>query len=173
MFTPSTTNFLQPNGFIVVLERSPEVSFFAQAITIPDMSIDNPRRSNPFVAIPEPGDHIQFSPLTIEFQVDADVANWETIHSWMTQIGFPEEYQQFTDGINDIKGDSVGTIQNLKSDITITVLDNNKKPKIKFTFRDCIPSTLSGLSLDLNGDVEPIIASASFDYAYYTMSRAV
>lgn len=172
-FAPVNSNFLQSNGFIVTFERSPEVSFFAYAITVPEVSINNPRRATPFVEIPEPGDHMQYGQMTLQFQMDEELLAWETIYNWMTQIAFPEDFAQFVQGVNDPAGQSPGDIKNLVADITVTVLDNHKKPKVKFIFHDCIPASLSNLEFDLNGDTEPMIISAAFDYSFYTMSRDV
>jgi len=172
-FAPVNSNFLQSNGYVVTFERSPEVSFFAYAVTVPEMSINNPRRATPFVEIPEPGDHIQYGQMLLQFQMDEELKTWESIYNWMLQIGFPEAYEQFAAGLVDPLGDSPGTVKNLTSDITVTVLDNHKRPKVKFTFHDCIPASLSNLEFDLNGDTEPMIISAAFDYSFYTMSRNV
>jgi len=167
------TNFLQPSGFTISFSRSPEITFFANSVSIPDLSISNPRRSTPFSTIPEPGDHVEFGQFQIQFLMDEDMKTYQCIYDWMMQIGFPETHTQFIDGIAATNGDAVGKIENLLSDITITVLNNHKRPIAKFTFKDCMPSSLSGAELNLTSGVEPIIASATFDYTLFTMSRAI
>ena len=69
-------NFLSPLGFRFLLNKAPNIEYFCQVATLPTISMTEINRSNPFVAIPQPGDRIVYEPLTLQFRVDEDMTNY-------------------------------------------------------------------------------------------------
>ena len=55
-------NFLSPLGFRFILSRTPNIEYFCQVATLPTISMTEINQSNPFVAIPQPGDRIVYEP---------------------------------------------------------------------------------------------------------------
>ena len=162
------TNFLNPNGFFLQIERMPLVSFFCQDITLPDLSLPPVEQPTPLVNIQVPTDKLQFSPLTIEFAVDAKMRNWQECFKWMQGLGFPENYEQYTRE-NQSRGfqDSADLPKNY-SDATLFILGKNNEVTKKFKFVDCYPSSLGGIRFSTqNQDVLYAKSSITLHYSYF------
>lgn len=172
MRSPENTNYYNPQGFIVLIKRLPNVSFFCNSVNIPGLSITNPTQSNPFIRMPIPGDQAAFENLTIQFHIDENLKNWIEVAKWMISISFPEDHEQFKFAVDDPSGSLVGSDKNLYSNISIIVLGSDKSPQMEFEFFDCVPNSLSGLDLTVNdSDINPISASATFDFSYVRINK--
>lgn len=172
MSTPINTNHLVPNSFLIQITRTDTLSFFAQRVNLPGLSISNPKQQNPFTAIPVPGDHASWEQLQISFMADEDLKNWEEIFNWYTGITFPRDYQQFIDQANDALGSKPRSEVNMYAQITITILNNHKLPICDFIFEDCIPADLQGPTFDITQtDVEPALCSLTLDFSNYRIRR--
>nr|HRC95258.1 hypothetical protein [Coprothermobacter proteolyticus] len=109
MRSPENTNYLNPQGFIVLIKRLPHVSFFCNTVNIPGISLSNPNQSNPFTRMPIPGDQAAFDDLTIQFHIDEGMKNWIEVAKWMISTSFPEDHEQFKFAVDDPEGSSVGS----------------------------------------------------------------
>jgi hypothetical protein len=60
----------------------------------------------------------------------------------------------------------------LRSDISINLLNSNKRPFVRFVYRDCMPISLSGINIDTTqNDVYYPKADVTFSYNYYEIER--
>jgi hypothetical protein len=165
-------NFLNPTGFLVTINRLPNVSFWCNAVTLPGISVANPQQANPFSKLPVPGDFADIDSLSIEFAVDEDMKNWLEIMRWFIGLTFPEDYAQFSFGILDPTGDVPGTLNNLYSEISVTVLSSHKNPIATFIYHDCIPQTISGIDMSVvTQDIETVPCTATFDFSHFTVVK--
>lgn len=165
--TPTNKNFLSPLNFKFIMKRAPHVNFFIQKITIPSINLPTAMTSNPFLAIPYSGDHLEFDELVISFKVDEDLKNYMEIQNWLRGTG-KQSYEQY----KELATNSRLTGESLKSEISLTVLTSAKRPNYEIVFEDAFPISISGLTFDSsNEDVSYLEAEATFKYTKYEISK--
>ena len=162
-------NFLVPNGFMFKVERLPKVSFFTQSIELPALSLPALDVPTPLSVIEVPSDKLQFSTLNVPFIIDEKMENWIEVYKWMRGLGFPENYPQYsTENMvrNGIEG--LSELQRNYSQASLVILGSNNVPVREFTFVDCFPVALSGISFSsTNTDVQYATATVELEYSYY------
>lgn len=159
-------NFLEGINFKMVLKRAPHLEFFSKAVTIPSISIAQVPVSTPFSTIYEHGDHITFAPLDFTFRIDQKMQNWTEIVTWMTQIGFPESYEQY--GVKEISSIRKSPAD-LKSDIDVVLFSSKNNPIKTMTFKNAWPTDISGISIDIDQDnVTYLESTVTFSYDIFT-----
>ena len=162
-------NFLIPNGFMFKVERLPKVSFFTQSIELPSLSLPAIDLPTPLSVIDVPSDQLQFSTLSVPFIVDEKMDNWVEVYKWMRGLGFPENYSQYTTENSPRNNmNNISELQRNYSQATLIVLGSNNTPVREFTFVDCFPTSLSGISFSsTNTDVQYVTATVELEYSYY------
>ena len=165
---PSTDiNFLSPTGFILNIERLPKVSFFAQNVTLPSISLQTLSQTTPLSTIQIPSDLLEFAPLTLNFLVDERMENYLEAFRWMQGLGFPEDYSQYR-AQNNRGFDSSSDLQKNYSEAKLIVLGANKTKVKTINFYDCFPVSLSGFETDSTAtDVQYVRASLELQYSYF------
>ena len=173
---PENINSLRANGFKFIINALPKVTYFCQTAAFPQMSIGIAKQSTPFVDIPWAGEKITFSPLTIKFLVQEDMANYTEIYDWMIGLGFPEnrtQYAKLLDGkaqtpLEVNKKGGAGQ----KSDATLIILNSEYKESGNVFFRDCFPISLSGVNFtSTDRDTQYVQAEVTFIYRDYYFER--
>jgi hypothetical protein len=175
---PTDLNYLKPNGFKFQITNSPNISYFCQAASIPQISIGYIDLENPYTKIPYPGEKLTYDDLTIKFMVQEDMSDYLEIFNWLIGLGAPEGAEQFNawnksqsfrfPGIQDKRGASIGNF----SDADLTILDSDNKPNIIIHFRDIFPIGLQGLEFDIStGSAAHMSATATFKYTFYTIEK--
>jgi hypothetical protein len=112
--------------------------------------------------------------LEITFLVNENLQNYREIHDWMIGIGFPQDNPQHAKAVVEDAGlkPNSGNLSNpstLMSDATLTILTNKNNPSLKVNFKNCFPTTLSGLTYNTQiTDTEQLTASVTFKYDLYT-----
>ena len=164
-------NFLQPIGFNFQIVKSPKVSFFGNAVSIPGIELGVTEQPTYTRQIPLPGDMMQFEDLTLRFLVDENLENYIEVQNWMRGMGFPESLEEayrFEDKKLDIQTPERNSQLALYSDGTLTVLSNISIPKFKVTFSDMFPYRLSTIEFDAGvSDLEYVTAEVTFKYSLY------
>lgn len=165
---PSNLDPLSPNGFMLMIKKLPELSFFAQKGIIPAVSVASIRVPTSLVDLQTPSNKMVFSPLEVEFQVDSQMANYKAIFEWLEGMGRPEEHQQAIDWMNLPKNDNDLRDSKLLSPATMFVLGANNQPVQAIEYIDLFPVSLSALSFaTTNKDVVYLTGKATFAYTYY------
>lgn len=166
--TPKNLNYLSPLNFKFQLKKAPHVNFFIQKVNIPAISLKNATYANPFVNIPLPGEHIDYTPLQITFKVDEHLQNYLEIHNWIVGLGKPRNFEQYA----SLERKGITTGEGIVSDISLQVLSNTKVHNYEVTFIDAHPIDLSGVQFNTTDtDVNYLEATASFRYTYYTINK--
>lgn len=172
---PDNKNFLSPLGFTFNIKKTPNVNYFVQSASLPDISLGQIDVPTPFVKMPVPGDHMTFSPLTISFRVDEDMENYNEIFTWITSLGFPDNFGQYnriaarTNRFGGTQDPAAGN--GIYSDASLVILNSARAPVREFVFRNLFPVSLSDLSFDVrNSDVDYIDATATFAYETFTLN---
>lgn len=165
---PENLNPLSPNGFKFSIDKLPELSYFCQEVTIPDIVLGDIFQSNPLTNIAIPGDQVTYSALSVVFLVDANMANYKAIHQWITGLGFPKDNQQYIDQLASARNPTVSASGNAYSDGVMAVLDNANNVVTNIHFVDLVPVTLGGLTFtSTSQDVQYLVGRADFRYTYY------
>lgn len=164
---PTSKNYLSPLTFQFNLKRAPNVNFFVQNVIMPGLTIDPTEQTNPFVTIPQPGDHIDYEELAVHFKVNENLDNWLEIFNWLKAIGFPNEHSEYA----DLSSKPIMSGEGVKSDISVLIANNNKILSFDFTFKDAFPTSLSSLEFDsTNPDIEYLDAVVTFKFRTYDIT---
>jgi hypothetical protein len=162
--TPTNPNFLSPLNFKFSIKRAPHINFFIQRVNIPSITLPTYESPNPFVKIPEPGEHLEYGDLEITFRVDENLQNYLEIHNWIRALGKPKDFAEY----RAIAKNPNYTGDGIRSDLTLLVLSSAKNPNYEFVFTEAYPYELSTLNFDTTkSDVEYIEASATFKYILF------
>lgn len=154
---------MTPNNFVGSIERLPDTTFHLQRTNIPSISANPIKRPTNLNPLMETYDSLAYHELTWSFLVDEKMNNYMEIFEWMHHIAFPQDHIQYKD--NDPKF-------NLKSNLSILILNSNKNPCVNVTFFDAFPSAISDLHFDASlGETKILYVDATFNYNYYTIER--
>ena len=159
-------NFLSQNGFQLIIDRIPNVSYFAQDVALPGLMLPEAlTQDSPFGTIPHPGDRIRWEPLNISFKVDETLFNYMEIYNWLVGLGHPKSFGQTLALSPDAKA------KNFVSDAILHILTSHKNVVKAVTFMRIFPISLSGLSfVSTDSDVNYLDARAQFMYSRYEFS---
>lgn len=155
-------NYLSPTNFTISIERLPNVEFFTQKLTIPDITATAQTISNPLANIYEYGDRLDYGELQTTMIVDEDMNNYKEILDWIQGYSAPETTTQ-----NKLR-EKIG----FESDLICTITNSHKNPHVRFTFKNCFPIGLGGVSLDVNNtDVAYATTNVSWRYDTFIMEQ--
>jgi hypothetical protein len=160
-------NFLSPLNFKFIMKRAPHVNFFIQKVTIPSIQVSPTVASNPFIAIPYSGEHLEFGELMISFKVDENLQNYMEIQNWLRGSG-KQSFEQY----KDLSEKPAISGESLKSEISLTVLSSAKRPNYEVVFEDAFPISISELTFNtLDETVDYLEAEATFKYTKYEIRK--
>lgn len=167
---PADRNFLSPINFRFQIKKCPNVNFFIQNINLPGIALAPVEQGNPFVKIPHGGDHLDYDDLMINYKVDEDLQNYLEIHNWITQLGFPNNFDEY----KEISGKPIWSGEGLVSDMSLMILSSSRNPTWEITFKDAFPISVSSLIFDSTpASVEFLDAAATFRYRNYSIQRVI
>lgn len=165
---PENLNPLSPNGYMFSIEKLPSLSFFCQEVNLPSIILPEAQQLNPFTKIPLAGDQLEYGTLTVQFLIDETMTNYRAIHHWLVSLGFPENYSQYTNFLDESKIPGLAEVAKSHSDGTLTILGNNNTQIQTVQFKDLIPESLESITfLSTNQDVQYLVGSVTFKYTYY------
>jgi hypothetical protein len=161
-------NFLSPVGFKFTLAKEPKVTFFCNSTRIPEINLEVVQQPSYLKDIDVPGDKLTFDPLTLNFIVQENLANYIEIYNWMFGIGHPQSLDSYKTIARSSPNNSNRV--NIYSDATLFILSNKQNPIAKVTFVDVYPTALSPLQYDASvTDVTPITTDVTLNYSYYKL----
>lgn len=166
---PGTINPLFASNFIFSVNKLPDLTFFVQDVSLPDISLGQANYSTRLSDIPVPGDKLNFGTLSVSFQIDESYKNFKALTEWIMALGFPESNSQYT---NFIDQQEVHLSEHLKtvSDATLGILDSEMQPIAIYTFVDCFPISVSGFEVtSQTTDSNPLKATAVFAFNYFSL----
>jgi hypothetical protein len=169
--TPTEVNPLMRNGFKFAVERIPDITYFCQEANIPEITLQSADMETPYSRIPMTGDKASFSPLVVEFLIDAQFKNYMAMYDWIYEQAFPDYNPQYTRQVQ--KGRITRAISEAKattSTAVLGVLGNNNQIIASVRFIDCVLISLSGLNFTtINSDSQFLTGTAVFKYQGYTI----
>ena len=172
LFSPANKNFLSPVGFKFVIGRTPNVDYFCQSASIPEVSIGTRDIQTPVKDYTIPGDKMTFGDLQLSFLVNEDLDNYYEIYKWLKGLTTPKEQQEFYDYINtvDEKG-RIGSFKKQMSDARLLILNSNYNTIAAINFFNIFPTSLTTLEFDASAtDINYFTAQVNFKYALYEIT---
>lgn len=167
---PENINPLSPNGFTFSITKLPNVSFFCQRVTLPNITLPAIDQMNPFSNRPIPGEIMSFSELSVQFLIDERMLNYESIFKWMVALGFPESHDQYKAFIGTQTSTIYTELAKNFSDGTLGVLDSQNNTIKKFKFFDLFPIALDAIQFESTAmDVNYVLGNATFRYSYFVI----
>lgn len=155
---PINRNAALGTNFRFSLIKVPNVTYFCTSITTP-ASNSNPLSYDYITAAPLklPGSKSS-TDMSIRFIISEDFKNYMEMVNWL-RYGAP--YRDF----QEIKSeDELG-----RGDGQILLLNNSKVPVQMITFRNLIPTNLSGFTLS-NSESDPPVLNATVSFVYDTFT---
>jgi hypothetical protein len=158
---PENRNYLLQNKFIFILSRCPTVTYFAQRVNLPSLSLGQSIQSTPTgIEMVRPGNRYIVEDIQLSFPVDENMVNYKEILDWM---------QKIAPWVNN--KERLSEIHKTSSAILL-ILNNNYRPIISFKYYNIFPSFLSGLDFDVTSpDTDPVIASVIFNYTHFDILK--
>jgi hypothetical protein len=165
---PDNINPLSPNGFLFSIQKLPKLNFFCQQVNLPGIQLGSPEFGNPFQTAPIPGETLTYDQLSVQFLVDANMENYISIYNWIVALGFPNNYEQYVNFLNEDQRGVTSELAKNYSDATLTILGNNNTPIRTIEFVDMFPASIDSLMFQsTNNDVQYLVGNATFRYHYY------
>ncbi|CAB4125341.1 tail completion and sheath stabilizer protein [uncultured Caudovirales phage] len=165
---PANISPLSSGGFMLDIQKSPQVRFWCQEVALPDITLDTTTFSTPLNIVKQPGDNLQFGALNVQFLIDSNMDNYIELWNWMNGLGFPEDHAQFQTFINQQPSNPRGNLAKTVSDGTLSILNNSNNVIRNIQFIDMFPTSLSSLTLQAtNTDVTYLVGNVTFDYSHY------
>lgn len=177
-------NFQTPLNYELRVDRLTDFNFYVQKVNIPSVTLppSGNAGANPFVKVPYPGDHLDYSELSVEFKISEGLYNWYEIYSWMQSLGFPENQKQYGDfregTYKDLNNNPVSrpikkkAVANVFGLATLLIHTSQNNPYLKINFIDIWPTNLSEVSFDTRDqDTIYLTSTVSFKYSYFTVEK--
>ena len=157
----SNTNFLQPSGFKLVIDRKKygNVEYFAQSVSHPSVAGQAVQVGYPRAAIHMPADTLSFGELQVNVLMDEDMTAYLEIYDWMRRL-VNENYETRTFADSDEYPST--------ADISIVVLTshNNKSKTIRYI--DCVPVDLGSIDFQAtSGTTQYITFPVTFSFTRF------
>ena len=178
---PDKLDYASPTQFRFGINQLPKVEFFTINANLPGIDSTAIDFSNPFKNIPIMGEKLTYANLEITFIVDEYLENYQSLHNWMTGIGFPSDRSEFRThrdvtsiapaGGRTPSVDIVGSAtpdKAMYSDAFLMILSNKNNPVLNVVFQNVFPISLGALEFTQGAtDVEYMTTSATFAYQIY------
>lgn len=149
-------NNLSLLNFKFKLDRTPDIEYRAQAVSLPGLTLGTATQPTPFVSVPHP-DKLTYDDLTIRFLVGEQMKDYLSIFDWMVALGFPDNFDQY---------------RNWRSDCTVVILDSNLKANFLVRFTDAYPISLSGMEFDTTlSEVQYATAAVTFRFTRWYIEK--
>jgi hypothetical protein len=151
---PTNRNFLNPIGYLLKLEKFEGVDFFCQRANVPDVTMPTTEVASPFRNLPiVPSGGVTFGDFSVSFIVDEDLANYNSIHKWIRDVGNADQMSRTT------PEDDIYTLGQLH------IVTSQYNPAFVVEFQNIFPVALTNLQFDATiTDVEYITAEVTFKH---------
>ena len=171
-FAPKNKNFLSPVGFKFIMSRTPNVDYFCQSASIPEVSIGAREISTPVKDYTVPGDKMTFGDLNLRFLVNEDLDNYFEIYKWLKGLTNPMntgDFQKYIDAVDE-KGRDTDFTKTM-ADARLLVLNSNYNSIATVNFFNIFPTSLTTLEFDASAtDINYFTAEVNFKYTIYEIT---
>jgi|SRR6056300_493981 len=171
---PDNINPLSPVGFRLDIEKLPEVSYFCQEATIPDVTLSSIAVPTPLAQIQVPDSILQYGDLIVNFLVDEDMNNYKSLYNWVKGLGFPNDHREYTETIEADRRFGTSELTKNYSDASLSILSSSNTVVQTIKFIDLFPISIASLQFGSNlNDVNYLQGNAIFRYTSYEFEENV
>ena len=164
-------SYVAPQNFYMIFDKLPQITFNAQTINIPTISVgesDIPNRFNAgTTAIP--GDSMDYGQLDVQFLIEKSFRNYRSCLRWLKSLANPESHEQFVEWVDEHKYQSRGDFSKLMSDCSVFGTDSANNILAEWKFKNAFPVSVDSPDFDATAtDVEFLVSTMSLRYTYFT-----
>lgn len=164
--TLESQNFLQPNGFKLIVNRKrfKNLEFFAQTVSHPDVSVAPTTAPFRGTNLLLPGDKIEYGALTVDAIVDENMNVYKEMLSWIKST--TEENVKSASAVNAANQDTTFY------DITLSILSSHNNQIDTISYKDAFPTNIGAVNFQSTVDnVTYITFPITFYYTSFTISE--
>ncbi len=156
MTRQSKNNLLSPNRIKVVIDRFPNLEFYAQTFNLPGVNIGTPDRfTNKGRDYNLTGDKIVYNDMNISFIVDENLNTFTELFNWL-----------------DDAVKKKPTVSNVFSDMTIMLLSNNSTENVNIVCKGTFPYMIGDISFStMATEDEVVVADVTFKITEYEIKK--
>ena len=170
----ATNNFLSNVEFRFILERLSNVEFYVQQINIPGVNSGYAERMTPFKSIYTPGDTLVYEDLAMTIIADENMLSFKESLDWLEAITRPESFTGYAALNSPQVAGAAGSVNPKGTGVTssgsIIIMDSNKNPNLRLTFKEMFPVAVGGIQLNTTeADINPPTFDVTFKYSDYTI----
>ena len=186
---PDVFDYSQINQFRVYLPLFPITEWFVTRANIPGVTLGQAVQATPFTDMPVIGEKLTYDDFYFTFIVDEQLKNYQEIHNWLVNIGFPSGAGQFKaqprpDGVTrasqqvidkSTPGRVVDMVDRvLYSDIELFILSSKNNPLVKIQMFEAFPTSLTAIEYSQQeADTTYAECTCTFAYTYFTIEALV
>ncbi len=164
------SNFLQGDGFKVIIDKYPSMKVLCQGVYLPGLMLGEALAPSPFIDVPQHGDKLTFEKLAMTIAIDEDLNIYREVNQWIKGMSFPENFQQYRQ--TQLTNQKKEVLDDIYSDISVSILNNQSNPNIEFVFYDAFPIMIGGFQLSTqNPDNIHITTEVSFTFRDYVIKK--
>ena len=174
---PTTYDYLKPNGFRLVIQDLPHVSYFCQEVALPGISFGSVTHATPFINYPLVGEKVTFSDLDITFIVSEDMTNYLELYNWMSSIGDFKDYSKLNQFLQQRENKRLGIDKNNKETLkysvgSLVIINSSNLPKINIKYTEMFPVDLSPVAFNSTvSNIEYLTCRAVFKYRMFEFEQ--
>ena len=160
------TNYLQPNGFRVVINRRdfPNLQFYAQSVVHPDVNLPATEISfSRISSVPFVGDAIEYGILSMDVLLDEDMNSYRELFNWMTSA--TENKHKLGSGVLSTGETSISDPSYY--DMTIAVLSSHNNVNRTFQYRNAFPISVGQIQMNATATEQFLSFQTSFRFDYF------
>jgi len=159
------TNFLQPTGFKIIINRKrfKNLEFFAQSVQHPSVSMSETAVSRPRADVFYPGDKLQFSEITVQAILDENMNVYNEVFDWMNTI--------VNTNYVSPSGRNILSQDGYEYDMQLIVLTSANTEMKSFKYKSAFPIMLGDINFNAAvSGVEYITMPMTFKYSTFSLS---
>jgi hypothetical protein len=142
-------NNLSQLNFKLKIPTVNELEMRVQSVIIPGLTLGQALIPTPFVRLSNPG-NIEYTNLQLTFMVGENLKDYMEIFNWMTQLGYPDSFEQY---------------EERRIDGSVLILNSSMKPIMNVRFTDLFPLSLTDLSFDSTlSEIQYATATVAFQF---------
>ena len=155
-------NGLYGNHFRFTLEALPDLTFFAQSVSLPSIVVPTVARPTPFTKIMEVGDHLDYGTFNVTYLIDGAFKTYQSLYWWIKGYGFPHSYDEVKN-FREVRAKRIGNPRPQVKDLEKTAAllhvlqPDTEKIVAEISFIDVFPTILGEVEFASTDGDAPIL----------------
>jgi hypothetical protein len=160
----TNTNFLQPTGFKLVINRNklPNLEWFAQSVDHPSLGLPQATTTySRLTELPLIGDQLEFPEVTFNVLLDEEMNVYKEIYDWMKRL-VETPYTPPLEATKDRPASEY--------DASLVILNSANTRQRSMIYKNAFPTNIGTISFGAEAEPTPILVPISFQYSYFEFS---